>query len=360
MIIREREETSEGNRPEVQTPEEFLNDFTTSAQGASRRIWVQVMYFEAAGLPKRVEDVLTQGAKRGIDVRVNIDWYTTQQVEGAIPFLPALKKEERNKRKMIQAKNKDLLRRLRVNGVKVTITNSLGVVGEAFPPLGYLARDHRKSFVVDETLWVGGLNLSELDLRALDFVVKLTNPAVVTAITKQFGQVNEKRPRKDYLVDCDLNYRLLVDAGAPGKSLVRGTSLIYQEALQMVKGSQKQITLVSQVVPDGSLLESLKTKAREGITVKIYTSSREAYRSFPPFERARRSYLRKTKGTNMQLFHHPERRVHAKLLLVDNEALLGSHNLTGLSIRTSTQELALHTRDPQLVGQLQEFVRSLQ
>lgn len=338
---------------ELQTTAQFVKDFLKEAKKAKKRIWIQTMFFEACKQTKPFEDVLIKASKKKLDVQLVIDWsgrrYAREKVN-LYPFFP-IKKRKRDKMRLISKQNKEMLKRFVDCGVKLLFANSPSIKNNLIP---ILRRSHSKIFVVDDMVWTGGINLSNVAFSDIDFMIKFKNRNILKAIEKQFPHVT-KKPVRDYLIDLNTKYKLLVDNGRYNESI------IYNQALKMIDQATKEIIFVSQYLPDGLLLRKLIKKAKDNVNIIIMSSYKEhkVFTKFP-YTTLFKNFTTRTKKINNIKLVHCSKRVHAKLLQIDKkEAIFGSHNFTTTTVLVGTQEISIHSKDRKLVKALDKFATKL-
>lgn len=338
----------------LQEPTEFIKDFQKEAKIAKKRIWIQTMFFETGKRTKVFENILLSSLKRKLDVRVVIDWSVrTHTPDDRLHFYPILpiRRSKRKAIKQFSKENKRMLERLKANGAKILIANQPGINGNFIP---ILRRSHSKLFIIDDTVWTGGINLSDRSFDNIDFMVKFQDKKVINAIEKHFPHLH-KKPVRDYFVDIDENYRLLVDNGRLNKSI------IYNHALEMIDRAKKEVVFVSQYIPDGTLLKKLIKKANQRVNVIIITSH-ENHQTFTrlPFKPIYRRLRSKIKYNPYIKLVHCSKKVHAKLLEVDKtEVIFGSHNFFHIDVLVGTQEISIYSKDKKLVKTLDNFATTL-
>jgi phosphatidylserine/phosphatidylglycerophosphate/cardiolipin synthase-like enzyme len=299
-----------------------------------------------------LSDILIEAAQRGCDVQVHVDWVASRYVHGDLDLLPVLDRDKRAYREFVQGQNDKMHQRLVEGGVKVTITNEPFLLARILP---VIKRNHIKLFLVDEIGWMGGLNLYDKALNNYDLMVKFDNPVIVGALASQYLQVNELSPKDDYIVDIGDSYRLVVDSGR------HGVSQIYAEARTMIENATKSIFFLSQMVPEGEILDWLIRRAKEGISVLIMTShSSEKTFTHYPHKPSYDRFRARIDSVPFITFLHLGKKVHAKLLIVDRrEVLFGSHNMVDAGVLMGTQEIAMRTSDVRLVPQFVEYAGEL-
>lgn len=345
--------------PEIQSPLEYVQDLARSAMYSRDRVFVQCMDFEMGHAPGIVQNALKVAASHGVDTRLTFDQFAVSFVNNRVGWVPK-RGQAKIEQGVTEQADKEMLRTLVDSGVDITITNP--TMGIFFPasmipasPFPFVGRNHMKVTVVDNAAWFGGVNVASDHFEKADFMVKIKNPRVVNALASLFEQVNDNRPKEDYKKAINKDYALLVDRGYPG------SSIIYQEAVDMVYTAESSIQYISQLPPSSKLLGEMIDRARDGVDIEIVTQAREHLESNSiPFGRvskwAFREFLKSTAGfANIHTYHFDKNhgKVHAKMLIVDGkQALWGSHNLARSGVLAGTQEASILTRDQGLVKNL--------
>ncbi|MDQ3099187.1 MAG: phosphatidylserine/phosphatidylglycerophosphate/cardiolipin synthase family protein [bacterium] len=332
----------------LQSPHEFLEDFIVHALVATDRVWIQAMVFEVGAVSERLCQVLIDAARRGCDVRFQVDWNSSQYVDGELRLLPEFDLKKRTYADKVHKTNENFYAVLRAAGVSVTILNSPFIIARLFP---IYKRNHTKLYIADGMGWMGGMNLYDEAFDNIDFMVRFDDSRIVSALIAQFEQVNQNKPKKNYAIKLSENYTFLADSGRNGESI------IYDTALECIDGAIKSIVFVSQIVPEGVLLERLLLKAAAGIPITIITSPRgeNQFRKYP--QKYFYDQFKKLVANNPNIhFTHLLNTLHAKLILVDSRiGLFGSHNFVEQGVLLGTEEICMQTEDPQLISQLTTF-----
>jgi phosphatidylserine/phosphatidylglycerophosphate/cardiolipin synthase-like enzyme len=202
---------------------------------------------------------------------------------------------------------------------------------------------------------MGGLNLYDRALDNYDLMVKFDDTQIVAALAAQYLQVNELRPKEDYIVELGEYYRLVVDSGR------HGVSRIYTEAFTMIKEARTSIFFLSQLVPEGEILDALIGQAKAGISVLVMTSH-STDKSFTkyPHKASYDRFRERIEDVPFITFLHLGKKVHAKLLVIDQrEAMFGSHNMVDAGVLLGTEEIAMRTSDLRLVPQFVAYASEL-
>jgi phosphatidylserine/phosphatidylglycerophosphate/cardiolipin synthase-like enzyme len=196
MLELERERCIPASNLEVLTPDRYLQDIRLEAHKAKKRIWAQAMAMDARPDTQPIWNILTTASHKGLDTQLHIDSIMAMTSDMAVDKYLFLKKpSERRARQESRQQTDQLLDELYFNGVKITYTNPPEGLQEWYPIKG---RDHRKFFIIDDTVYFGGINLEEPNLLAEDFMVKFTDPRITRHLISLFQQFNEHLPLSDF------------------------------------------------------------------------------------------------------------------------------------------------------------------
>jgi cardiolipin synthase A/B len=335
--------------PQFQQPHDFLDDLIEKAQTAKRFIGLQAMVFEFGHAMDLVSPVLVEAAARGVDVQIHMDWVSSRYVDGTLDIFPNFDRKRAIYKLSAQKENRRVFDGLRAKGIKVTEMNIPLLIARFFP---VYRRNHSKLYVVDDFVWMGGVNFFDDAFNYKDFMVRFDRSDIVQVLSDQFFRTDTKRREINTDIELPPDYTFVVDSGKNGKSL------IYEKAIGILAEAKEKIVFVSQLVPEGKLLRTLLEKARAGVQVTILTS-RERDSAFVKFPHnlSYQSFRKKIIGVkNLQFVHYPDK-IHAKLIVVDDEVgVFGSHNFVDAGVLLGTEEIAMVTRDTELVRELNRFI----
>lgn len=283
--------------------------------GATSSIWLCTFILKADEVGQAVVDALARRAADGIDVRVLVDglgsWRTRRR------FVAPIRKA----------------------GGEVAVFLPVQPLAR---PWSANLRNHRKSLVVDQRVaFVGGMNVGATyfgpkpDARQwIDTLVEIEGP-VVADIADVF--------RRDWTFAADRALEPLPapPAGpvpghhAPARIVANGPDTPddpYRDVLLLsMVGARKRVWIVTPYfVPDETLLQALLVTARQGADVRlVLPGSSDHFLA----DLARGHALRMLAEAGVRIFLHPDRMVHAKLCLFDDElAIVGSANLDRRSL----------------------------
>ena len=335
----------------LQNPFDYLNNLIVEIDKADNRILIQTMNFEYGKIVGRLETHLIKAAKRGIDVRINYDWVAKKYIHGDLSMFPTINRSKRSYGNKIQDKNEEMYARLKKAGIVLVRTNDPVFPISQFP---YLGRSHIKMAVIDEKIcWVGGINLYDGAFENTDIMVKSGKYKLISALSKQFFQVNENKGTADYKVEIDKYDTLYVDTGRKGKSI------IHDHAIKRIRNARKNIIFMSQFVPDTKLLKEITDAGDRNVKTIILTSPSDdtIFTHYP--EKLSYVVLKITideKG-NIEL-NHLSKKVHAKIIIIDDEMVLfGSHNYTYSGVLFGTAEIMIESKEEMLIRQFRKLIK---
>ncbi|MGQ0648406.1 MAG: phospholipase D-like domain-containing protein [Gemmatimonadaceae bacterium] len=270
----------------------------------------------------RIREALCDAARRGVQVRVLIDW--VGRMGTPLRFFEPIRQA----------------------GGSVRIFNPPGFRSW----LGIVPRDHRKLLVVDRTTGItGGIGVGEQWRKGLlrrrsspwrDTAVRITGPAALDmaeSFDRMWARAGGRRPMKRREIrvprashlDPYLDPPALVGIveGEPGRQRV-------SRALQMqALGAEKNIWLASAYfAPSWSVAEALVGAARDGVDVRVLVPSRYDH---PWLRTLLTPYVYRLLGSGVRLWEWRGEMMHAKSSVVDSRWVrVGStdFNLLGVAI----------------------------
>ncbi|MCK5113145.1 MAG: PLDc N-terminal domain-containing protein [Phycisphaerae bacterium] len=276
---------------------------------AQRSIHIAIFVFTLDEVGRDIFERLIRRATDGLDVRLMID------------DLGSLHTPNRKLKKLVKAGGK--------------VAHFMPVVHIPFRGMTNL-RNHRKIVVVDEQkVMTGGTNIAkeyigptEFEGRWLDMSFILEGPEVELYSTVfrsdwkfATGEDMEVPAAEDQAIgQCDGGGAVL--QLVPSGPDMRG-DMLYDAVLSSVFAAQKRIWIVTPYfVPNDTLYESLLLACRRGVDVRILVPHRSNHALT---NMVRGSYLRGLQKAGATIYQHPKM-VHAKVMIFDETATLGSSN----------------------------------
>lgn len=322
--------------PRVLTAAEYARDLARKIAKAETRICIISTTFHADDpLSSAIVDALAKAAERGVDVSVGADSFTYLEPKGSL-FTGVKKHSTR------AFKAHKVQRRLSKAGVNF---QWLGRMSN----FTFAGRTHTKWAIVDDYVYsFGGVNLDHVSFTNTDYMIRFHHRILAARLADEHRRIlkadranHASRSRKLVLNEQNT---VLIDGGVPGDSV------IYRRACTLAKSSA-HITLISQYCPTGRLSRILKRKN----AVLYFNHWRKARWINMLIIQAGMILSRQSTLYNRRPY------LHSKFIIYTapdktKTALSGSHNYTKSGVIVGTREIALETRDPALIEQLERFL----
>lgn len=322
---------------------EFYEDFLSQIKSAQQKILIQTMIMQPGPLMDQIIESICEKALVGVKVTILLDNVTYQYDEGILPLVPTISLEYLKKYKLLRSQLNIMIEKLRKSGAVVQLQNENKLAEWLWPAWG---RNHRKIYIVDNVVWIGGINLHEMGFCSFDVMVRLSENNVVSAWEKVFWET-----RLEGQIELGNKSRIFLDSGKSTKSW------IYEGVLYEVERSNGKVVFASQFPPQGRLLKLL-CKISNRRDVEVYISAKEQYQSILD-----KFLLRNFEGTVREFSNikvrYAMKKVHAKMLILDGLLIVGSHNLVETGILMHTAECALFAVDTALIGEANKFINTI-
>ena len=313
--------------------EDYIADATRAVRAARHRVVMIALTISQGRETGELLDAVIEAARRGVGVRVAADVFT--YVDAAGTFLPRryITKRARASMKMVR---------------------ELTEAGATFDWLGrdrgliFRGRTHTKFCVVDDTSFsFGGVNVDDAGATNVDYMLRVDDRKLADDLVWLYSTIRKANVKKVGHRSRSLKYgkdRVLVDGG------LVGDSIIYRHACKLAAKAER-IVLVSQYCPTGKLGRLVKAVPHASYFNPPQNASRLnalLIRFSMITSRTRTLYRRK-------------RYLHAKTILFylpggKRVALTGSHNFVQGGVSLGTREIALQTKNPKVIDQIERFI----
>lgn len=304
----------------------WFADLLAELNSAQRRIWLESYMLAPDALGERVVAALRAAAARGCEVRLLVDGV------GSALWLrggnPGVELRVWNPLPWSAARRAGLFRRWRW----------LAAINR---------RDHRKVCLVDDRVaWVGSFNIDGCHVREFsgDHTWRDSGARVAGDGVAELSAAFEQAWRKAWPV-VDGRVRLWLRSagrgrGPGGRGRQRSGDVrlndtwstrraAYRDLLIRLRSARSRIWISNAyIVPRGSLLRALNAAVRRGVDVRLLAPAR-ADVPFMPWIGA--IYADALHRRGVRVFAYLPRMLHAKTMLIDDTALVGSHNLNSRS-----------------------------
>jgi cardiolipin synthase len=324
------------NKPRLLPADEFARDAVKKIDRAISRVALVTTTFHADDtLSAAIVDALCAAAERGVIVSVCADAYTYTEPKEFI-----LRSPKRHPVRAYRAIKVE--RQLKKSGADF---RWLGRSSN----IGFAGRTHTKWLITDDVVYsFGGVNIDRESFINTDYMIRMADATLADALFSQHLRLLKAdragHALKSRKISINDSSTTLIDGG------LIGDSVIYRRACTLAKEAT-EITLVSQYCPTGKLNRILKRK--------------KATLYFNHWRRA--TWMNKLLIQFGMLFtrqntrYHHKQYLHAKFIIFTmpdgaKVAISGSHNFMYGSVLLGTREIALETRDPSLIKQLEQFL----
>lgn len=283
---------------------------------------------------------LCDAASRGVHVTLMIDAYNFLMNEHKIVGPLWFTKDVPQHIPPYYRRKLALLKRLKTCGGQYVITN---VPGRPFSmPFG--GRSHIKFAVINDYLYVGGCNLSSVNI---DLMVGWRDAATAKWLLDFAHKVYVTKNIRAVLKDTDVirklddQTHLLIDAGVPKQSV------IYEKALELIDQAEKSIYITCQFFPNSITTRHLAQAHQRGVDVTIIFNHPWQHHTHYPLQRAViwRERMRMPTVFFSNQLPRSHKYIHAKLLVTEKGAIIGSHNYVPTGVNLGTAEIALLRHD---------------
>ena len=314
---------------------EFWAAFVRDARGATSRLFVQVLTFEADAAGQPLADLLlTLGPN--VERRLIVDRYTHYFVNDHFLYSPSslvdrgLWREAKATVRLVETLERD--------GVGVRWTNPIG-----WRLYRLSARNHKKMFIVDDRVaYIGGFNLSDHNFAWHDLMLRFDDPALVRFLTEDF--LETFRGRNQALDRSFDEGRLILLDGLDGETLLK-------DVFDQIANAREEVFVESAYV-SAPFFDALETAARRGIRVVILVPEVNNWRWYDAYTRI------ECHRRGLELHCYEGRMHHVKAMLIDSRVLiLGSCNFDYFAYHLH-QELLFITADEGLVRSFRERVQA--
>ena len=291
---------------------------------ARRRVLVQAMTFEGDTAGQGVAAAIC--ASPAADRRVLVDDYTRHVINDTFLALsrdPVLHAEAEATWAMFDG--------LIAAGAGLRLSNPMGR-----NPLRYATRNHKKLLVMDDAVWLGGINFSDHNFAWHDMMLRIEHPAIADWLAAEFARdwSGEVATSSGSLAGVDL---LSLDGSDNPRA--------FAPLLDAFANARHSIEVIS-AYTTFPFVEAMAAAARRGAKVTIHTPR-------PNNKPVIRDYLlgaAAPAGVNLRL---TPMMTHAKAALIDGEVLvLGSSNFDFVSHRANAEYVAT-IRDPALIAEFE-------
>lgn len=295
------------------TGDEYFNDLITNINNAKTSIKLECYIFYHDELGRRIVTALINAAKRGINIRVIIDGY------GSLNW---------NRQQLLELTTIDiqikifhpLPWRLSLYSSSIKTKSFINKFLYLFSRIN--KRDHRKLYIIDDTLaWSGSMNISSSHIQKnlsnedwFDCGVKVSGESVLE-LSDNFNEIWKRKIRYTN-ENKHLPFRT-------NNNIIRRQRK-NNELIQLIQSCNKRIWIISAYfAPSRHIVNALKQARSKGADVKLIISHHSDVVFFPLIST---TYYAELLQSGIEIYEHNEHIIHAKTILLDDIAFVGSSN----------------------------------
>ena len=268
-------------------------------ESARTKVWLQMYIFDDDALGRRFERSLSRCAARGVEVRVLCDGYGCRHSRHT------------------------LLRRLQKCGVQTGLWNAPKCVRAD-------CRNHRKVLIIDDMAFVGGANIAVRYLRHWRDVCAEIRGESVALFEHVFAE--------DWAEACGELLPLGSVPPNPAVGIVYRPEEMEQAVVQMIERAEWRVLVSTPyLIPTARVERALTERAAAGVKVQVLIPLRS---DTPLTGTASIGCARRLMRCGVEVWLYAQGFNHAKVIVCDHCALLGSMNLDYRSLGRNREVMA--------------------
>ncbi|MCW2961638.1 MAG: cls [Thermoleophilia bacterium] len=310
--------------------------------GAKQVVNAEFFVIADAGKGSQVTDALVAAAQRGVEVNVVADVTAT----GTLP----LGSFQRMRSRIEDA-----------GGEVIVARNPASKDMYRLPGLRHV--DHRKVVTVDShTGFVGGMNFSTITDKFHDSMMRMTGAPAAELAADQIDRWQRvggtiTRAHSNSVDEAVAGAKQIPKAKHPIDIVVNAPEQdrfeISDSYLQMIREAKQRIYVTTPGLSDQLMIGELNEAAKRGVDVRVVTGA-EPLMGVQLLNWVGRSHIKELTTLGGAGYEIPET-IHRKVLVVDDEAVLSSYNLTGRS-RLKDHEIGVRSKDPLFVDAVAKII----
>lgn len=210
-------------------------------------------------------------------------------------------------------------------------------------------RDHRKFCVIDNTVgWCGSFNICIDHLGKTtpwrDYGTRITGTPI-SFLTRAFDHVWRRQKIRPSLPELQL-FRT--------NSSLRLRLLRNNLLAKDIRHAKHRVWICNAYfAPSGKLLRAIRAARRRGVEVRLIMAGKSDVAVFPMLSA---TYYADLLKAGVQIYSYQRGMLHAKVMLIDNQCLIGSTNLNHRSLYHDL-ELDVILNTPDSIDQIQQLLR---
>ncbi len=302
------------------------------------------------------KQALIEAANKGARVVLLLDSYTFM-LGGKLKFGPLFYSNNISlcfKNSVFYQTNRTISELIK-QGVEVKILNApLRKFSNPFK-----GRSHIKLSIINDDIFIGGINLisdKTCDVMVLFNDKKIADQLYLLGLNILSKGYSNKAIEDDFFLPINQTDQIIIDKGLPNKSL------IFDSAIKLINEAKDDLLLICQFFPDKQLILPLRDAYNRGVKVRIIFNNFSKHKF--PFNILHFLVVFYFKLKLPKVFFKSEVPIdryflHAKVLISDKTAMIGSHNFVYTGVKFGTSEICLISNNRLLSKNLKDFSDSL-
>lgn len=308
-------------------PLRFYNAMLNDILGARKYVYLETYRFNNDSIGIKFRDLLTRKCRQGVDVKILMDSWGTS--------LPSVFFAETVK-----------------CGGEVRYFKKIKFFWDFFTKNH--RRNHRKMLIIDDRIsYIGSANLTEYSLNWRESMLKVTSDLAIPLkkiFLQDFRQYNRYVFEKISDIRRITHGKMQIIRDVPSMTRQR----IRKKYLEIFRTATNEIVIETPYFLPGFIIrKTLMDACKRGVTVKVLIPMNS---DVALIDILRNRYLGILSRGGVDIYYYLPHNLHAKLILVDDEAFaIGSTNFDYRSFRYQ-HEIALVGQDESVISQIRAHV----
>lgn len=330
MIKKSEAENSIISSTLYQTPGEWFEGLYEDISNAKTMVYIEIYRLNNDEVGRKVVTLLSQKCKEGLDVKVLVDSWGTNQEESFFEPITS-------------------------NNGQVRFFDKLKLSFNYFSQNH--KRNHRKIIVIDNAiLHFGSANLTNYSREWRESILRIEDPIALTF--KKVLLSNWKNASLEFYK----KRKYLKNIHVGGFEIIRDIPSIYSQKVKNhfekeIRKAKTSISIVTPYfLPNYKLRRLMILAARKGIEVSVFIPEHSDVKLV---DYLRDKYLGFLSSRKIKFYMFQPTNLHAKLLLIDKNLFsIGSTNFDYRSFRYM-HEIMLAGTNPEIVNQIDQYIENL-
>jgi phosphatidylserine/phosphatidylglycerophosphate/cardiolipin synthase-like enzyme len=207
-------------------------------------------------------------------------------------------------------------------------------------------RSHLKFAVIADTVFTGGCNLDTVE--SADSMVRWQDHASAQWLLKLGHRIMTSGSVRLATNDLDLDFQIDSDSSLILDAGVRGQSAIFAKGIEIIDAAREFLVVSSQYFPNDMTAFHLRAAYKRGVDVRIFYNHPSKFD--PPHNLLHYGVVTRARLSLPKSFFvgaQHGKYLHAKMVISERAAMVGSHNLVAIGVKLGTAEMDILSTDPE-------------